>query len=140
MIQQWATDQLLDPILAQELNTRVPMPDRPPRFQVMPAGGFSAPPGGAPPLGPPSTAPPQYGVAVKQYFELAAGLMVPLVKMEDNKYSPIAPSDVQPGLRSRPSDETTDERLQKALEAFFNPVKPRNNEGWEEDGLAAFQK
>lgn len=70
------------------------------------------------------------------YWELPAGLMVPLVKLEDFEYKPLDPSKIRLPPPTPPS-----ERLLKAVAAFFAPPshdRPRNAEGWEQLGLYEF--
>jgi len=67
------------------------------------------------------------------YFELPAGLMVPLVKMEDSGYKPIDPS-----LIRLPPPQPPNERLLAAVDLFYAPPsheRPRDPEGWERLGL-----
>ncbi|XP_037837035.1 calcium homeostasis endoplasmic reticulum protein isoform X2 [Kryptolebias marmoratus] len=70
------------------------------------------------------------------YFDLPAGLMAPLVKLEDNDYKPLDPKDIRLPPPMPPSD-----RLLAAVEAFYSPPshdRPRNSEGWEQNGLYEF--
>ena len=72
------------------------------------------------------------------YFELPAGLMAPLVKLEDFEYKPIVPSDIR-----LPPPAPPNERLLQAVEAFYAPPshdRPRNSDGWEQLGLYEFFK
>ena len=58
------------------------------------------------------------------YFELPAGLMAPLIKIDDNKYKPI-----DPGLLRLPAPAPPSERLLRAVENFYQPPsheRPRN--------------
>jgi len=107
-----------------------------PRFQPPP--GIPVPDVSRPP---PGFAPPQYGLLQEEketiptlpYFELPAGLMVPLVKLEDNEYKPIDPS-----LIRMPPPQPPNERLMAAVELFYAPPsheRPRDPEGWEKLGL-----
>ena len=67
------------------------------------------------------------------YHDLPAGLMVPLIKMEDSGYKPVNPKK----LRLPPPAPPT-ERLLAALEQFYAPPsheRPRDPEGWEMLGL-----
>merc|ERR1719319_384413 len=90
---------------------------------------------------PPGFAPPQYTLMQEEketiptlpYFELPAGLMVPLVPLEDNEYKPIAPS-----LIRMPPPQPPNDRLMAAVELFYAPPsheRPRDPEGWEKLGL-----
>ncbi|XP_036376893.1 calcium homeostasis endoplasmic reticulum protein isoform X2 [Megalops cyprinoides] len=70
------------------------------------------------------------------YFDLPAGLMAPLVKLEDHDYKPLDPKDIRLPPPMPPSD-----RLLAAVEAFYSPPshdRPRNSEGWEQNGLYEF--
>lgn len=72
------------------------------------------------------------------YFELPAGLMLPLIRLEDNKYCSIDPD----GLKLPPPTPPS-ERLLSAVEAFYAPPsheRPRDNEGWEKLGLYEYFK
>ena len=58
------------------------------------------------------------------YYNLPAGLMVPIVKTEDVDYEPIDPKQIKLPVPQPPS-----EKLQKAVEDFYNFTnlnKPRN--------------
>lgn len=50
------------------------------------------------------------------YFELPAGLMVPLIKLEDGEYKPLDPDAIRLPPPAPPSD-----RLVAAVEAFYAP-------------------
>ncbi|XP_077462548.1 calcium homeostasis endoplasmic reticulum protein isoform X1 [Stigmatopora argus] len=70
------------------------------------------------------------------YFDLPAGLMAPLVKLEDYDYKALDPKDIRLPPPMPPS-----ERLLAAVEAFYSPPshdRPRNSEGWEQNGLYEF--
>ena len=72
------------------------------------------------------------------YYDLPAGLMVPLVKPEDHNYKPIDPKMVRLPLPQAPS-----ERLLKAVDAFYAPPsheRPRDADGWEHGALTEFYK
>ena len=72
------------------------------------------------------------------YFDLPAGLMVPLVKMEDSGYKPLDPKKIR-----LPPPTPPTERLLQALEAFYAPPshdRPRDAEGWEMIGLYEWSK
>ncbi|KAL7992848.1 hypothetical protein Chor_017104 [Crotalus horridus] len=59
------------------------------------------------------------------YFDLPAGLMAPLVKLEDHEYKPLDPKDIRLPPPMPPS-----ERLLAAVEAFYSPPshdRPRNS-------------
>ena len=70
--------------------------------------------------------------AISDNFQ-CAGLMVPLVKMEDSGYKPIDPS-----LIRLPPPQPPNERLLAAVDLFYAPPsheRPRDPEGWERLGL-----
>ncbi|XP_023674632.1 calcium homeostasis endoplasmic reticulum protein isoform X2 [Paramormyrops kingsleyae] len=70
------------------------------------------------------------------YFDLPAGLMAPLIKLEDHDYKALDPKDIRLPPPMPPSD-----RLLAAVEAFYSPPsheRPRNSEGWEQNGLYEF--
>ncbi|CAH1774373.1 unnamed protein product [Owenia fusiformis] len=145
--------------------TSQPPPDfsqPPPGF---PPGGFAAggatidynhgqggPPMGLPDLSKPppgfnpSLPPPSFPLVDTEadlmptapYFDLPAGLMAPLVKLEDCDYKPLDPKDIRLPPPMPPS-----ERLLAAVEAFYSAPdhdNPRDGEGWEKLGLYEFFK
>lgn len=72
------------------------------------------------------------------YFELPAGLMVPLIKLEDGEYKPLDPENIRLPPPAPPS-----ERLLAAVEAFYAPPchdRPRDSEGWEKLGLYEYYR
>ncbi|XP_050294823.1 calcium homeostasis endoplasmic reticulum protein-like isoform X2 [Anthonomus grandis grandis] len=72
------------------------------------------------------------------YYELPAGLMVPLVKLEDFEYKPLDPKDIR-----LPPPAPPDERLLTAVDAFYSlpsHESPRDSEGWEKLGLYEYYK
>ncbi|XP_073842021.1 SR-related CTD associated factor 6 [Musca autumnalis] len=72
------------------------------------------------------------------YYDLPAGLMVPLIRLEDYNYKPLDPEDIR---LPPPAPQT--ERLTNALAAFYSlPThdRPRDNEGWEKLGLYEYYK
>ena len=114
--------------------------------------------------GPPPHMPPQQGrpapfndsnlIPTLPYHDLPAGLMVPLIKMEDSGYKPVDPKKLRyfhekkfVKLISRinsfswfrlPPPAPPTERLLAALEQFYAPPsheRPRDPEGWEMLGL-----
>ncbi|RWS07187.1 calcium homeostasis endoplasmic reticulum protein-like protein, partial [Dinothrombium tinctorium] len=90
----------------------------------------------APPTGPPPITMIKEIQPDVPYYELPAGLMVPLVKLEDFEYKAIDPKDIR-----LPPPAPPNERLLKAVEAFYSPPsheRPRNSEGWEQLGLYEF--
>ncbi len=67
------------------------------------------------------------------YYDLPAGLMVPMVPPAEHNYTPLQPTAVRyapPPAQPRPS-------VLEALDEFFGPPRrPVNADGWEEGGLA----
>ncbi|XP_035222086.1 calcium homeostasis endoplasmic reticulum protein-like isoform X2 [Stegodyphus dumicola] len=104
-----------------------------------------------PPMGiGPQDVPPEYmepaiPPCAPPYYDLPAGLMVPLVRLEDTDYDkPLDPDDVR-----LPPPALPTERLLAAVEQFYCPPtheRARNNayvissEGWEQLGLYEFFK
>lgn len=77
-------------------------------------------------------------VPTMPYFELPAGLIVPLVKLEDSEYKALDPKALRLPPPAPPSDA-----LMQAVEMFYSPPsheRPRNSEGWEQLGLYEFFK
>ena len=67
------------------------------------------------------------------YFDLPAGLMVPLVKMEDSGYRALDPDCIR-----LPPPQPSSERLHKIVDLFYSGPShdtPRDTEGWERLGL-----
>ena len=82
--------------------------------------------------------PPKEVIPDVPYFELPAGLMAPLVKLEDFEYKSIIPKDIR-----LPPPAPPNERLLQAVEMFYAPPtheRPRNSDGWEQLGLYEFFK
>jgi calcium homeostasis ER protein len=72
------------------------------------------------------------------YFDLPAGLMVPLIRLEDYNYKPLNPDSIRLPPPTAPS-----ERLLSAVEAFYAPPsheRPRDGEGWEKLALYEYFK
>ncbi|XP_055619034.1 calcium homeostasis endoplasmic reticulum protein [Toxorhynchites rutilus septentrionalis] len=72
------------------------------------------------------------------YFELPAGLMVPLIRLEDFNYHPLDPGQIR-----LPPPTPQNERLLSAVEAFYAPPsheRPRDGEGWEKLALYEYFK
>ncbi|XP_054710989.1 calcium homeostasis endoplasmic reticulum protein-like [Uloborus diversus] len=102
-----------------------------------------------PPIGPHDMPPdylePALPPCQPPYYDLPAGLMVPLIRLEDTDYNnPLEPDDVQ-----LPPPALPTERLLAAVEQFYCPPtheRTRNNayvissEGWEQLGLYEFFK
>ncbi|XP_076289967.1 SR-related CTD associated factor 6 isoform X2 [Lasioglossum baleicum] len=116
----------------------VPPGTDPPPFTNVPLPDFSKPPPG---FGPP---PVIHEPSVEDlmpsmpYYELPAGLMVPLIKLEDAEYKPLDPDAIRLPPPAPPS-----ERLVAAVEAFYAPPNhdsPRDSDGWEKLGLYEYYK
>lgn len=60
--------------------------------------------------------PPQEVKPLAPFYELPAGLMVPLIRLEDYEYRPLDPEDLRLPPPIPPS-----ERLLSAVEAFYAP-------------------
>ena len=101
----------------------------PDNFTHLPMPDFSKPPPG---FGPPQAPPPLMSQEVcmedlmpsMPYFELPAGLMVPLIKLEDSEYKPLDAEAIRLPPPAPPSD-----RLLAAVEAFYalpNHDSPRD--------------
>ncbi|CAE1284660.1 CHERP [Acanthosepion pharaonis] len=105
----------------------------------LPMPDFSKPPPGFPQAPPPIPLPTEMDLTPSvPYYELPAGLMAPLVKLEDTDYKPLDSKDIRLPPPMPPS-----ERLLAAVEAFYsNPShdRPRDSEGWEKLGLYEFFK
>ncbi|KAF7279182.1 hypothetical protein GWI33_007591 [Rhynchophorus ferrugineus] len=72
------------------------------------------------------------------YYDLPAGLMVPLVKKEDTAYRPLDPKDIR-----LPPPAPPTKRLLAVVEAFYSQPcheRPRDSEGWEKLGLYEYYK
>lgn len=72
------------------------------------------------------------------YFELPAGVMVPLIRLEDYNYKPLDSSEIKLPPMAPPGD-----RLMQAVEAFYalpSHERPRDGEGWEKLGLYEYFK
>ncbi|XP_074109214.1 SR-related CTD associated factor 6 [Cotesia typhae] len=133
------------PAIAGDLNFSQPPPgwgvtstSEPPPFTTVPLPDFSKPPPG---FGPP---PVMHESSIEDlmpsmpYFELPAGLMVPLIKLEDGEYRPLDPEAIRLPPPTPPS-----ERLVAAVEAFYAPPNhdsPRDSDGWEKLGLYEYYK
>ncbi|XP_030852145.1 calcium homeostasis endoplasmic reticulum protein [Strongylocentrotus purpuratus] len=137
-------------------NIRPPFPfppgALPPNFTLPPNFDFSKPPPcflpgmDFPPIPmPPIAAPPPAQdpndpslMPRVPYYDLPAGLMAPLVSLEDTDYNPLDHDDIR-----LPPPQAPSERLLAAVEAFYAPPSrdaPRNSEGWEQNGLFEFFK
>lgn len=149
------------PVLNQPpptLDTEVSIPikfDAPPPMIIPPSIDLTQPPPGFQPLGecmPDFTKPPP-GFAAKEsipddlvpsvpYFDLPAGLMVPLVKLDDFSYKPLDPEKIRLPPAIPPS-----QGLLKAVEAFYQRNNSNSRErlildadGWEKLGLYEYYK
>jgi len=72
------------------------------------------------------------------YYELPAGLMVPLIRLEDYNYKSLDPEEIR-----LPAPQPQSERLTSALAAFYSLPshdRPRDVEGWEKLGLYEYYK
>ncbi|XP_067644151.1 calcium homeostasis endoplasmic reticulum protein isoform X2 [Eurosta solidaginis] len=72
------------------------------------------------------------------YYDLPAGLMVPLIRLDDYSYKSLDPADIR-----LPPPAPQSERLTNALAAFYAPPthdRPRDTEGWEKLGLYEYYK
>ncbi|KPU78091.1 uncharacterized protein Dana_GF24403, isoform C [Drosophila ananassae] len=72
------------------------------------------------------------------YYDLPAGLMVPLIRLEDYNYKALDPAEIR-----LPPPAPQNERLTNALNAFYAAPAhdhPRDNEGWEKLGLYEYYK
>ncbi|XP_069162329.1 calcium homeostasis endoplasmic reticulum protein isoform X2 [Procambarus clarkii] len=118
------------PSIPSALDFNQPPPGFPPGLPLV---DFSKPPPGFP-----IEEQKENLVPTVPYYELPAGLMAPLVKMEHHKYMPLDPSDLRLPPPTPPSD-----RLLRAVENFYAPPsheKPRNSEGWEQLALYDYYK
>ncbi|XP_031776986.1 calcium homeostasis endoplasmic reticulum protein isoform X2 [Nasonia vitripennis] len=116
-------------------------------FTHLPLPDFSRPPPGfGPPPAPQQQPPPLMSQEIcledlmpsMPYFELPAGLMVPLIKLEDCEYKPLDPEAIRLPPPAPPSD-----RLLAAVEAFYsmpNHDTPRDSDGWEKLGLYEYYR
>ncbi|XP_056635772.1 calcium homeostasis endoplasmic reticulum protein isoform X1 [Diorhabda sublineata] len=112
---------------------------------TQPPPGYLPPPGmfpdfSKPPPGFPVIPEPQLEelMPTAPYYDLPAGLMVPLVKLEETSYKPLDPKDIRLPPPAPPSD-----RLLAAVEAFYSlpsHERPRDSEGWEKLGLYEYYK
>lgn len=96
-----------------------------------PAVDVTRPPPGFAPAAP--AAEPEPTRPTVPYYDLPAGLMVPLVKQEDSGYRPL-----DPALIRLPPPQPPSERLLAAVELFYSGPsheRPRDTEGWEKLGL-----
>lgn len=124
-------------------NIPLPLPDLskpPPGFPPGPGFGPAGPPPQPPPLMSLPLKPPKDTELMPSmpYYDLPAGLMAPLVKLEDCDYTPLNPRDIRLPPPMPPTD-----RLLAAVEAFYSPPsheRPRDSEGWEKLGLFEFFK
>ncbi|KAB0790130.1 hypothetical protein PPYR_11957 [Photinus pyralis] len=126
------------PPLMSQNNLDVPQFSQPPP-------GFFPPPGLFPDFSkpPPGFAPPPEPVHEDllpsvPYYDLPAGLMVPLIKLEDTSFKPLDPKDIR-----LPPPQPPTERLLAAVDAFYSPPtheRPRDSEGWEKLGLYEYYK
>uniref|UniRef100_A0A146KXF5 Calcium homeostasis endoplasmic reticulum protein n=3 Tax=Lygus hesperus TaxID=30085 RepID=A0A146KXF5_LYGHE len=93
---------------------------------------LTRPPPGFPPV-PENPFQPEDLLPSLPYFDLPAGLMVPLIRLEDYNYKPLDPDSIRLPPPAPPS-----ERLLAAVKAFYMPPRhenPRDSDGWEKLGL-----
>ncbi|XP_014210852.1 calcium homeostasis endoplasmic reticulum protein isoform X2 [Copidosoma floridanum] len=118
-------------------------PGGPESFTHLPLPDLSKPPPG---FGMPSGPPPLMSQEIclddlmpsMPYFELPAGLMVPLIKLEDCEYKSLNADAIRLPPPAPPSD-----RLIAAVEAFYalpNHDSPRDSDGWEKLGLYEYYR
>ena len=70
------------------------------------------------------------------YYELPAGLMVPLVPAHELDYKPLKPDELRLPLPKFP-----DERFLKLIESFYrSDSKSRDNDGWDESYIGTYLK
>ncbi|XP_017771820.1 PREDICTED: calcium homeostasis endoplasmic reticulum protein isoform X2 [Nicrophorus vespilloides] len=129
------------PPVVPPINPSIPPPQfsqPPPGFFPAPAPAFpdfSKPPPGFPLVAEPT---PEELLPSVPYYELPAGLMVPLIKLEDTNFKPLDPKDIR-----LPPPAPPNERLLAAVEAFYalpSHERPRDSEGWEKLGLYEYYK
>ncbi|KAL1116523.1 hypothetical protein AAG570_004995 [Ranatra chinensis] len=111
----------------------------PPGFMFPPPNielpDLTRPPPGFPAVAPPlpPEVQPEDLLPSLPYYDLPAGLMVPLIKLEDCSYKPLDPENIRLPPPAPPS-----ERLLAAVKAFYSPPghdQPRDSDGWEKLGL-----
>ncbi|XP_018327704.1 calcium homeostasis endoplasmic reticulum protein isoform X2 [Agrilus planipennis] len=130
------------PCMSQPAVESLPPFTQPPPGFFPPPGmfpDFSKPPPGFPPTAqqPPKPEPEELLPTVP-YYDLPAGLMVPLIKLEDTSFKPLDPKDIR-----LPPPQPPSERLLASVEAFYAPPsheRPRDSEGWEKLGLYEYYK
>lgn len=68
------------------------------------------------------------------YYELPAGLMVPLIPANQNEYKPINPSDIRLPLPKFP-----DENFLKSIDNYYrNDATNRDSDGWDREFIDTF--
>uniref|UniRef100_A0A1B6G4R8 Calcium homeostasis endoplasmic reticulum protein n=1 Tax=Cuerna arida TaxID=1464854 RepID=A0A1B6G4R8_9HEMI len=100
-----------------------------------PPPGFHLPP--PPPLMQPEVMPDDLLPSLP-YYDLPAGLMVPLIKLEDCNYKALDPDSIRLPPPAPPS-----ERLLAAVKAYYAPPghdHPRDSDGWEKLGLYEYYR
>uniref|UniRef100_A0A8D8RCX3 Calcium homeostasis endoplasmic reticulum protein n=1 Tax=Cacopsylla melanoneura TaxID=428564 RepID=A0A8D8RCX3_9HEMI len=110
-----------------------PPPGFGPPNMMGPGGGAQGP---APP--PPAEIQREELMPSLPYYDLPAGLMVPLIKLEDSNYKPLDRKKIRLPPPTPPSD-----RLIQAVKAFYAPPghdSPRDSEGWEKLGLYEYYR
>ena len=91
--------------------------------------------GGPPPTwsrefsGPPPATMTEGTIPTVPYYDLPAGLMVPLIRFDESEYKPLDPSKIR-----LPPPQPPSERLMAAVDYFYAPPthdRPRDPDGWE---------
>lgn len=105
----------------------VPPPNLPLPDFSKPPPGFGAPTAGAPPplMAQEVHIQPEDLMPSMPYFELPAGLMVPLIKLEDCNYKPLDADAIRLPPPAPPSD-----RLIAAVDAFYAPPNHDSPRDW----------
>lgn len=128
------------PMMTQNssIDCNIPQFSQPPPGFFPPPGvfpDFSKPPPGFPPTPEPIQ---EELLPSVPYYDLPAGLMVPLIKLEDTSFKPLDPKDIR-----LPPPQPPNDRLLAAVDAFYSPPtheRPRDSEGWEKLGLYEYYK
>ncbi|XP_017305173.1 calcium homeostasis endoplasmic reticulum protein [Diaphorina citri] len=141
LLQQKALATMMSVLPSSVAQTDVQLPDfsRPPPGFAPPAmmgSGGGGGQGPAPP--PPAEIMREELLPSLPYYDLPAGLMVPLIKLEDSNYKPLDRKKIRLPPPTPPSD-----RLIQAVKAFYAPPghdSPRDSEGWEKLGLYEYYR
>ncbi|XP_037904619.1 calcium homeostasis endoplasmic reticulum protein isoform X2 [Hermetia illucens] len=134
--------QLFANTASNNSNSRFGSPPPAPSFQIpdlsKPPPGFSQGQGQQQQQQQPATVSEEDTKPTVPYYELPAGLMVPLIRLEDYKYKPLDPNEVR-----LPPPAPQSERLSSAIVAFYSLPshdRPRDVDGWEKLGLYEYYK